>query len=286
MAKHLVLKDATSRIEYVFIQNSSLTTGAGLTGLVYNSASLTAYYVRAGAAAAAITLATQTAAGAFSSGGFVEVDATNMPGVYRFDPPNAAFATGVDKVTFMLKGATNMAPVLLEYQLAGFDAGAALATPTNISAATGIVLSGVTHTGAVIPTVTALTGHTAQTGDSFARIGANGSGLTSLATPTNITAGTITTVTTVTNDVGITQTAADKVFGASGAAMSELSQGIPSATPSPRAAIMLLYMALRNVLSVTATTKSITNDAGIVITKKALSDDGTTYSEAEMVAGP
>ena len=32
-----------------------------------------------------------------------------------------------------------------------------LATPTNITAATGIVLSGVTHTGAVIPTVTTVT---------------------------------------------------------------------------------------------------------------------------------
>lgn len=107
-----------------------------------------------------------------------------------------------------------------------------------------------------------------------------------VASPTNITAGTIGTVTTVTNDVGITQTAADKVFGASGASMSELTQAAPSATPSPRAAIMLLYMALRNVLSVTATTKSITNDAGTVIAKKALTDDGTTYSEAEMVSGP
>ena len=44
---------------------------------------------------------------------------------------------------------------------------AGLATPTNITAATGIVLSGVTHTGAVIPTVTTLTGHTPQTGDSY-----------------------------------------------------------------------------------------------------------------------
>lgn len=62
-----------------------------------------------------------------------------------------------------------------------------LATPTNITAATGVVLSGVTHTGAVIPTVTTLTGHTAQTGDSFARIGAAGSGLTSLASAANLT---------------------------------------------------------------------------------------------------
>jgi hypothetical protein len=45
-----------------------------------------------------------------------------------------------------------------------------LATPTNITAATGIVLSGVTHTGAVIPTVSVLTGHTPQTADHTAAI--------------------------------------------------------------------------------------------------------------------
>jgi hypothetical protein len=49
-----------------------------------------------------------------------------------------------------------------------FPFGGTIASRTNITAATGIVLSGVTHTGAVIPTVTTLTGHTAQTGDTFA----------------------------------------------------------------------------------------------------------------------
>ncbi len=63
-----------------------------------------------------------------------------------------------------------------------------VASPTNITAATGVVLSGVTHTGAVIPTVSVLTGHTPQTGDSFARIGATGSGLTSLASQASVTA--------------------------------------------------------------------------------------------------
>lgn len=43
----------------------------------------------------------------------------------------------------------------------------------QISLSSGLVtLAGVTHTGAVIPTVTTLTGHTAQTGDAFARLGA------------------------------------------------------------------------------------------------------------------
>lgn len=43
----------------------------------------------------------------------------------------------------------------------------------QISLSSGLVtLAGVTHTGAVIPTVTTLTGHTAQTGDCYARLGA------------------------------------------------------------------------------------------------------------------
>lgn len=76
---------------------------------------------------------------------------------------------------------------------AGITIPASIASPTNITAATGIVLSGVTHTGAVIPTVSTLSGHTAQTGDSFARIGVNGAGLTTLATAAQIAAMTVNT---------------------------------------------------------------------------------------------
>lgn len=122
MAKQLVQINNTSRTEYVFIQNSSVSTGAGLTGLVFNSASLTADYCVERGARVNIPLVTQTATGAYSSGGFVAVDGTNMPGLYRFDIPNAVFATaGADKAVVMLKGATNMAPVLLEYQIVGFN---------------------------------------------------------------------------------------------------------------------------------------------------------------------
>lgn len=121
MAKLSVLKGDTSRSEYIFIQDSSVTTGAGKTGLAFNTASLVAYYVRERGAATVITLATQTVTGAWSSGGFVEVDAVNMPGIYRLDIPDAVFATGVDKGVVMLKGAANMAPITLEYQLIGYD---------------------------------------------------------------------------------------------------------------------------------------------------------------------
>src|SRR3990167_1237443 len=68
--------------------------------------------------------------------------------------------------------------------------------------------------------------------------------------------------------------------------IAELAQGIPTATPTMRAALMLMYMGWRNKLDVDASNKEIHNDAGTVICKKALTDDGTTYSEAEMISGP
>lgn len=93
-----------------------------------------------------------------------------------------------------------------------------LATPTNITAATGIVLSGVTHTGAVIPTVSAVTGLTAANLDTT--ISSRMATYTqptgflaatfptgTVANTTNITAGTITTVTTVTNQLTAAQVA-------------------------------------------------------------------------------
>lgn len=133
--KLALVKGATSYRSYVFVQNSSVTTGAGLTGLVFNSAGLTAYYVRPGAAATAITLATQTVSGAYSSGGFVEIDATNMPGLYRFDVPDAVLATGVDAAVVHLKGATNMVPVVLEVQLTDFNLNS---TSNNVGTATAV----------------------------------------------------------------------------------------------------------------------------------------------------
>ena len=68
--------------------------------------------------------------------------------------------------------------------------------------------------------------------------------------------------------------------------LTELSQAAPSATPTIKAALMLLYMALRNDLKSTATSLTISNDAGTVICKATLSDDGTTFERAELVSGP
>lgn len=127
---------ATSQILQVFIQDSSSTTGAGLTGLVYNSSGLTAYYHRdTDTTATAISLVTMTV-GTYTSGGFKEIDATNMPGWYQFCPPNAVFASGASSAGIHLKGATNMAPLPIEVDLGTqVDVevwnGTAVATPAN-----------------------------------------------------------------------------------------------------------------------------------------------------------
>ena len=123
MAKLTIQANSTSHSEYVFIQNSTSTTGAGLTGLVFNTASLTAYYAVERGAATAITLVTlASATAAWASGGFVAVDGTTMPGLYRFDVPNALFSVaGTKNVVVMLKGAANMAPVVLEYQIVAYN---------------------------------------------------------------------------------------------------------------------------------------------------------------------
>mgnify|MGYP000426265391 CR=1 FL=1 len=118
-----ILKGATSVIIRVFIADSSSTVGAGLTGLVYNSASLVCYRARdddGNAAGTAISLATMTR-GTWASGGFVEKDATNMPGWYEFGVPNSALASGSRSVSFTLKGATNMVQTPVEIELTGVD---------------------------------------------------------------------------------------------------------------------------------------------------------------------
>lgn len=118
MSKREVLAGATDQTIDIFVNDSSLTTGGGLTGLVFNSAGLTCYY-RKGAtgSATALTLATLATIGtAHADGGFKEVDATNMPGVYRLDLSDTIVAAA-GMVTIYLRGATNMVPCVAEIEV-------------------------------------------------------------------------------------------------------------------------------------------------------------------------
>ena len=191
---------STSQSVNVFILDSASTTGDGKTGLVFNSAGLTAYYSHAGvdATATAITLATLAAVNsAWSSGGFKEIDATNMPGWYRLDLPDAVIAASKGRsVAVHLKGASGMVPLPIEIELTGFDNQSA-----TVLLSSGTGTGQLDFTGGIVKvdlqtiktqavtcaagvTVLASVGtaatSTAQTGDAFARIGVNGAGLTAL----------------------------------------------------------------------------------------------------------
>jgi hypothetical protein len=107
---------ATSQIIEFPIFDSSSTVGATLTGLLWNTVGLSAYYNRQGAtgSATAITLASMTKGGPYISGGFVAVDSTNMPGVYQLGIPNAALAGLATYVTIVIKGPSiNVVPVII-----------------------------------------------------------------------------------------------------------------------------------------------------------------------------
>jgi len=109
---------STSQTEYFYIVSS--TTGLPMTTLAYNTSGLIAYYNLNKGAAVSITLATQTPSGAYSAGGLCPVDATNEPGVYRFDPPDAAYASGTQTV-ISLSGVTGMLCSPLKIPLVAYD---------------------------------------------------------------------------------------------------------------------------------------------------------------------
>lgn len=116
MAKLKIARSTTSKLVKIFLQDSSSSTGLGLTGLTNATAGLTCYYIREGdGAAVAIALVAGTL-GTWSSGGFIQVDATNMPGVYELGLPNAVLSSGASTLV-MLRGATNLVPTLLEVEL-------------------------------------------------------------------------------------------------------------------------------------------------------------------------
>jgi hypothetical protein len=110
-----IQKGATSYLIEVFISDTSKTDGSGLTGVAFGD--ITGYYYRNGAATVELAALKTMTLGTWVTEGFIEIDAVNMPGYYQLGLPNAAIATGVDKVNFLLKGAASMAPLPIEIQL-------------------------------------------------------------------------------------------------------------------------------------------------------------------------
>ena len=255
MAKLQFVKDTTSQTVPVFIQDSSSTVGAGLTGLTSASGSLTAYYYRegAGTGATAITLAATGALGTWESGGFFEVDATNMPGWYELGIPNAALATGADFVGIQLKGAANMAPCNLEIQLTGMDLNDA--TDGGMASVADWTNGG--RLDLILDIIAADT-----TTDIPALIAAL-------------------------NNLSAAQVNAEVVDALATDTYAEPAQGAPGATISLSAKINYLFKAWRNKFTTDATDYKLYNDDAATVDHKAtLSDNGTTYTKAEVGTGP
>ena len=87
----------------VYFELRDSNTGAAKTGLTAASAGAQASYTRKGGSAASVTLtALAGPTAAHTDGGFIEVDATKSPGLYRLDLPDAACASGVAYVVVSL----------------------------------------------------------------------------------------------------------------------------------------------------------------------------------------
>ncbi len=365
MAKREFLAGATSQTCDIFIQDSSSTTGAGLSGLVFNTANLKAYY-RKGAtgSATAITLATQTVGGAWSSGGFVEIDATNMKGMYRFDIPDTVLAS-TPWADLYFYGATNMAPVPVELAIVSFnpydgvrlgltalpnaaaeaagglytrgtgagqinqanngqvDVNAVRMNGTTLTArdigasvllssgtgtgqlklasgyvamtwadiaapTTAVNLSG-TSTKALEPTTAGRTLDVTATGAA----GIDWNNVESQGATVNFTdttVGAVTSVTQVDGDVigNLGGSIVGNLLGGVAGTLSQLTAqnfaepaGAPAASATLETKIGFIYEILRNKLTVSSTAITFFSDAGASQWSKALSDDGTTYTEAE-----
>jgi len=112
--KESIFPGTTSLLVEFFVRKVS--DGLPFTGLLYNSAGLTAYYYRPDTGAVAITLATMTL-GTWATGGLILVDDTNMPGIVQLGLPDATIAAGARKCVIILKGVTDMEQVNIELSL-------------------------------------------------------------------------------------------------------------------------------------------------------------------------
>ncbi|KKM13798.1 hypothetical protein LCGC14_1712530, partial [marine sediment metagenome] len=98
-------KTNVSAYFYIVQDASGTSPGEPATGLLFSDIETggSASYMRQGAARTDLELVTlASASAAHTDGGFILVDDTNMPGVYRCDFPDAAFASGVDEVSLQL----------------------------------------------------------------------------------------------------------------------------------------------------------------------------------------
>lgn len=113
----IIKKNSTSKLIRFRILDSSLTTGAGKTGLDTHIASINCYYIREGAAAGIPVTLTTGSYGTWASGSFAVLSNASMPGIYELGIPNKALSAGADSVVVYMRGVTNMKQTAKEIEL-------------------------------------------------------------------------------------------------------------------------------------------------------------------------
>lgn len=115
MSYRKIMGGSTSFSAPLLVSDTSSSTGAGLSGLVFNTSGLVAEYRRQGQSAwTSITLSAGTL-GTWSSGGWVADGAAG--GAYELGVPNAAVASGVQWVVVRCYGAANMLLTAIHIEL-------------------------------------------------------------------------------------------------------------------------------------------------------------------------
>ena len=97
--------------------SQSIELYLGATGLTASTSGLSAYYNRTRTADVQINLQARNITQNWTSGGFAEVNANTMPGVYRLDIPNEALAAGADDVTVVVRGASGTNGAVMSIKL-------------------------------------------------------------------------------------------------------------------------------------------------------------------------
>tara|TARA_R110000803_G_scaffold210718_2_gene283393 strand:- start:20881 stop:21654 length:774 start_codon:yes stop_codon:yes gene_type:complete len=254
----LIKKDSTNVSVELYVIDS--TDGTPETGVVYNSAGIDLNYRRDLAAVVSITEVTLAAlTTAHTDGGVLTV----ANGRVRLDVPDAAFATGVSKVT--IGGTiTGMVVLPLTIQLVDFDPDDAVrlgltALPNAAAdAAGGLAIS---DAGGLD-----LDAQDTNINDIETAVGVAGAGLTDLG-------GMSTAMKAEVNAEALDVLATDTFAAAS---------GVPSGTSSLKDKLDWCFRILRNKETQTATTATLrtAGDGGDDATA-TVSDDGTTATRGE-----
>ena len=84
-----IRQNTTSRTEFINLNS---------VGYKFNTGTLIASYIKLGGTRTSIPLVNQTVTGSWVSGGFVEIDPVNMPGLYRFDIPDTVFSSSASAI--------------------------------------------------------------------------------------------------------------------------------------------------------------------------------------------